>query len=114
MGHECETASRHIDRSGDLDALGPGREDGTGAGVERVKDFLLITLADDDDERRGWMAIAPLSELFARRRVRYHRVDATLLDQSAHCCRVMGDAGNSIARLCAQQLLEPQPVRGIG
>ena len=65
MGQECETASCHIDRSGDLDALDPGRQDGTGAGVERVKGFLLIILADDDDERRGWMATAPLSELFA-------------------------------------------------
>jgi len=60
------------------------------------------------------MATAPLSELFARRRMRYHRIDATLLDQSAHCCRVMGDAGNSIARFCAQLLFKPQPVRGIG
>jgi hypothetical protein len=46
--------------------------------------------------------------------MRYHRVDATLLDQSAHRCRVMGDAGNSIARFCAQLLFKPQPVRGIG
>jgi hypothetical protein len=60
------------------------------------------------------MAIAPITELFARRRMRNHRVDATLLDQSAHRCQVMGDAGDCIAQFYAQQLFEPQPERGIG
>jgi hypothetical protein len=84
-----------------------------GAGIERVESFLLIALAGDDDERRRWMAIAPISELFAQRRIRHHRVDATLLDRSAHRCRVMGDAGHGMAQFCAQQPFEPQPERGI-
>src|SRR6516165_10006102 len=61
-----------------------------------------------------WMEISPLSELFAPRGMRHHRVDATLLDQSAHRCRIMGDAGDCIAQFCAHQLFKPQPERGIG
>jgi hypothetical protein len=75
---ECKAAPSHIDRSGDLGALGPARQDGTGAGVKRVESFLLIVLAGDDDERRRRMAIAPVTELFARRRMRNHRVSTRL------------------------------------
>jgi hypothetical protein len=67
----------------------PGRQGGSGAGVECVESFPLITLAGDDYEHRRWMAIAPLSEQFARRRMRDHRIDATLLDQLAHRLRVI-------------------------
>jgi hypothetical protein len=44
----------------------------------------------------------------------YHRVDATLLEQSAHRFRIIGDAGNYIAQFNAQELFEPQPERGVG
>ena len=48
------------------------------------------------------MAIAPLSEQFARRHMRHYRIDATLLDQLAHRSRVMSDAGDGIAQFCEQ------------
>ena len=73
-----------------------------------------ISLTPREHEVLAAMADGASNKVIARRRMRYHRVGATLLDQPAHCCRVMGDAGNSIARFCAQLLFKPQPVRGIG
>jgi hypothetical protein len=54
--------------------------------VERIESFVLVALTGDDDERRPRMVIAPFSQLFARRCMRHHRIDATLLDELAHRC----------------------------